>query len=444
MSAAQGFIIFAEGAAVSPPAETWSLARCIARGLSENSGARIAAIRSDEAKAHLEAMQDRRLPSILASASYSRLSEVDAGTLSIPGMPKPVTLPASPLNSTAFRLSLQQPLFTGGRITGGVAQAGALLVAAQTDLVQSDSGLASSIEAAYWTVTMNREILAVLNENINQVTLRLADTRNFLARGIATRNDVLKVEMQLSNTVMMKTAAEGSLWTSRAKLNILIGLDWDAAIETESASLDGASAAPEDIPVLLEKALAQRPDLASFRERIKAAEAALTVARSSLMPGVYLTGDATVANPNQRVFPQKDEFTPTWSVGLLVSMDAGSIPAALAQAKEAQSRLAQARQALAQARQGVTLEVVTSCRAVVTSLEQIRTAQVWIEQAAENLADTRERFDAGTALTADVSDAELNLLSARLELTRAKVGAKIAQSSLALATGETVPGNGNR
>jgi outer membrane protein TolC len=370
------------------------------------------------------------------------LSDVDAGTISAttPFGAMEVSLGDPILNSMAVKLAVQQPLFSGDRIRSSIDQSSALLAASRSDRERAEQTAEAQIENAYWAAVLAKEAAASFAENVKQAELHLADARNLRKQGLLTVNDELKAEMRLSSAKLKRIEADATLTVARTRLNLLIGLPWDESTDTApiDAELEAAAAAPPLPPLaeLIARSLEKRPESAAARERIAAAKSAVNMARSPLYPGVSLIGDVTVANPNSRIFPAREQFDTTWSVGVQVALDAGKIPSTLAQTAQAKARLGSALDSLKPTLDQVTQEVVSSYLDLTKTIEQIENAKTYLAQAEESLRTTRELFTRGVALDSDVADAEAALLSARLENARARVGRLSAEAALRLALGE--------
>lgn len=192
----------------------------------------------------------------------------------------------------------------------------------------------------------------------------------------------------------------------------------------------------ESLSDLVAKALASRPDIQAARSRVTASEASVDLAQSGLYPNLFVTGNYTLANPNQRVFPQSDQFVGTWSIGLLASIDVGRYPQVLAQTEQARNKLSQALQGSRQIADAVTADVI---RAYVTLNEALgRRASLHEEavQAEENDRVTQERYRQGVALSSESLDAQTLLVRARLRENSALFDCQVARAALERAVGE--------
>ena len=253
---------------------------------------------------------------------------------------------------------------------------------------------------------------------------------------MATNNDVLQAQMRLEDARIELSSAQSMRDIARVRLALLIGLPWDAALDIPDASLRSVEPPRESMADLVAKALANRPEIQGARARESAQEAALDVARSGLFPSIFLTGDYTLANPNQRVFPQADQFTGTWSIGLLASIDVGRFPLILAQEEQAQNRLSQARASSRKLADAVTADVIRASLALSEAAGRFSSLHQETAQAEENDRVVQERYREGIALSSESLDAQTLVVRARLREDGALFDGLIARAALERAVGE--------
>lgn len=394
------------------------LEECIAMGFANDPGLRSDELEARIGEARLSEMKGQMLPSVSLQGSYARLSDVAAGTLTIPHV-GPVPFPAPLVNSTSVRVSVQQPLFTGQRISSSIRQAAALRDAGQSDLSRSRLELRYAITEAYWNLAKARAQEQEIQQSVAQLDSHLADAHKLLDQGMMTNNDVLQAQMRLEDAKIELAGAEKLHQLSRARLSQIIGLLWSADIEVQEPSMEQAQPPEENLDQVIGMALASRPEILSSRSRISAQEASVELARSGLFPSVYLTGDYTVADPNQRVFPQTDQFVGTWSVGIMASIDIGRYPQALAQAEQARDRLAQAKENSQKIADAVTTEVIRAYLALTESTRRLASLASELQQAEENERVAEERFRQGVILSSENLDAQALLVHARLRQSQA-------------------------
>ncbi|HET7838725.1 MAG TPA: TolC family protein, partial [Rectinemataceae bacterium] len=294
---------------------------CVARALGASQALKLDGARAQAAGARVSTMELQYLPSLVGSAGYTRSSPIDPGKISLPA--GAVTLPAPLEDSYNLRLAMQQPLFTGSRLSAGVDQARALYEAAKADERSRRRNTATMAEQAYWGLVLAEETEAVVEENLTAMRAHRDDAQRRLAQGAGTRSELLAAMMRLSDAEARGSETRSSLALSRARLNLLIGLAWDAPTRTSPMPPEATAQEAKDTGELVAVALASRQDLAAMRARVGAQEALLRVSRSALLPSVFLTGSFSLANPNPKAFPQRAGFESLWDLGLLVSIDLG-------------------------------------------------------------------------------------------------------------------------
>src|SRR6185436_19268336 len=90
----------------------------------------------------------------------------------------------------------------------------------------------------------------------------------------------------------------------------------DFAIGEDFSSTLPPQPSLNDIAGLTNTALQRRPELRALSRAALAYEKQADVARSIAYPRLDASAQDTYANPNQRFFPQKDEFNNSWQLGV--------------------------------------------------------------------------------------------------------------------------------
>jgi len=420
-----------------------SLDEAISAGLEASPTLHAARMRTDASAARALEMAAGRLPSVKLGAGYTRLSEVPPFEVTLPISPTPIVVSESYFNNWSLRLSVQQPLFTGFRLEAGTELARMLERSAGQDLEKDRSEFIFAVKSAYWGLVRARGFDAVVGENVRQVREHLKDVRAFFDQGLLTRNEVLRTELQLSNAELLAIDARNAAEVARTSLNTLIGLSVETDLELTTSVESLASRAPDEgagedplaARSLIDRALAARPELKSAEFRIKASEAGLKAARAGFYPQVSLAGNVYGLRPNPRIMPARDVLYGTWDVGVAVSFDVWNWGQTKRQAEQAKAQLAQARDACKLLEDQAVLDVTQSRLALAQARDKIKVAAVAVGQAEENLRTVREMFRQGLTLNADVMDAEVFLLQAKLSRTQAAIDLALAQARLEKALG---------
>jgi outer membrane protein TolC len=181
---------------------------------------------------------------------------------------------------------------------------------------------------------------------------------------------------------------------------------------------------------VLEDARASRPERAALGARAEAAGLRREAAAALARPQLAVIGGYDVARPNPRIFPRRAAWEPSWDVSVNLSWslwDGGRVRAELAEA-DASGRAARRRLE----EFDTLLEV--DVRQRLLELESARAAIAAAADGTRSAAEARrvvaDRYAAGVATTTDVMDAQVVLLQAELDHTRALAAARLAQARL--------------
>src|SRR5271170_2025455 len=265
----------------------YSLAELIDIGEQNNPQTRIAWER---------AKQKANLLGIEKSAYYPLL--VGVGTFADQRFINPFPEPLAPRGYTMVELPVIQPqvtlqylLFDFGGRSAHVDRAKAEVLAAGANFIQANQDVAYAIASDYYALVTAQERLAATTDILKtaQTTQDAAESR--LANGRATLPDVLNARSQTAQAVFDREAADGDEKIARVTLAEAIGVDPspDIAIDAQrNAPLPQALTLPID--QLIDRAMADRPDLMAQVSQVRAAAYAIRAARAAYRPKITLSG----------------------------------------------------------------------------------------------------------------------------------------------------------
>ncbi len=377
------------------------------------------------------------LPSLKLNAAYTRLSDVPASSIPNfinPSLP-PIVLSQTVLNNYTLRATVQQPLFTGNKISSAEDIAEYSYEASKEDFKKDKSDLIYNIKSAYWNLFRANEFKKMVDDNVGQIKSHVTDADNLMKQGLLTNNDLLKVQVQLSDALVRQIDAKNNVTLSMIGLNNTLGLSLATEIEILS-QLQTGNANSIDINTLVKKAVENRPEILGMNARLKMSESNLTIARSGWYPQIFLVGNYSYLRPNQRIFPTKDEFKGTWDVSVSLSYDLWNWNTSGSQSTQAEAQLSQTEQALSQMKDGILLEVTQSYLTLNQTNERAAVARKGVEQAEENYRVTNERYKKGLNVNSDLLDAEVALLQAKLNYTQSLIDFELSNARLARSIGE--------
>jgi outer membrane protein len=369
-----------------------------------------------------------RLPSVRLSGGYTRESSVPPFVFELPTRPE--TLVPSIDNNYSARLSVQEPLFTGFKLQSATRIADKNLQAARNDFARDRAELIYQIESSYWGLYEALQARSVVDRNVERMQAHLAEVQQMQTEGLATRNDVLRVQAQLANARLARVDAANAAQVATTALNNLAGLTLDTEDEPTTTPTDSTAVITESLPALIQQAMAKRPEVKAMELRVRAGADNVSLARSNWYPQIQATGDFYYSRPNSRVFPPTDKFEPSWDVGVGASLNVWDWGVIAQQTAEAEAQLKQLRASLEQVKDGIELEVTQDYLNLREASARIAAADTALAQAQENQRVSSDGFKAGTVLSSDLLDAETNLLQAQINQTQSLVGLQLAAEKL--------------
>lgn len=425
------------GAGRAQPVRALTADESVRLALAHNSMLRAARADAAAAKAAYRQSRAARLPSFSTQASYLRLSdnipEISFPADTLPGLETATFAPVE-LNQYYAEVAVEQPLFTGFRLTNQIRAARRLADAAAGDAAQEEADVAFQVRRAYWRLYQALAVREATDEALGQVEAHLRDVRNRRDAGAALVSDVLAVQTRRSEVRLEGVEAANAVRVARLELNRLTGLPLDA--EVRPVAEVTVESLPEEFAELVAHALDTRPALAALGARVEASDAEVAVTEGAWLPEAALNGRYIYARPNPYFFTEQDEFRGSWEAGVVLRWKLWDGGARQAETRQAQARSEGVRARLAAARETVAVEVMRQNLEVQRAAEAVAVAGENVEEAAETLRMVRLQYAEGASLSAQVLDAEQALRSARARRTQALADYAVARAALLNALGQ--------
>jgi adhesin transport system outer membrane protein len=193
-------------------------------------------------------------------------------------------------------LRLQQPLYTGGRLTAGADKAQASLDQSQAALDESRLQLSLRVVQAYgeWLSAHLKAQASQKSEDTHNRLLRQVQRR--IDEGVSAESDRVLAQGRLDAVRADVTAARAQGDTALARLGQLLGrpILGDALASTVATP----RAVNAQAAALLEQALGQSAALQKALSQVRVQEATVLERRADLLPEVYLRAERQYGNFN--------------------------------------------------------------------------------------------------------------------------------------------------
>lgn len=393
------------------------------------------------------------IPKLSSQITYFRLSKVDSESLgnlvAAPGAPAGPLQPgqllvaapvefASLRNSTSLTSSLTLPLSDYAlRLFQSYDSAKAQLRGSELSLEATRRKEAYQARALYYDWVRAELEAAAAAQNLDLSQQHLSRLQALADAESASPADVARVEATLASAERVLVQAQNLARLQRERLAISMhvsGAD-SFSIGEDLTQAPAEASGPGDIAQLTRLAEQRRPELRAAALQAVVYDKQADATRSRTLPRLDALAQTSLANPNQRYFPQRDEFHSSWQVGAQLSFQLGDSLSAKTQVEQARAQAKAAR-----AQRGQLLDAVRT--EVAEAVLSERTAQSSLKSSARRLAAARtsyrarfERFLVGHATTVELTEAQTELFNAELEVVQARVAIRVARARLAYVTG---------
>ena len=412
-----------------------ALEEATARAVKESPRAAELRAREEAARAAVDITTAAGKPQLSLQAGYTRTNHVDLFGIPLPDGRLRVVYPDIPDNYRT-RVDGNWLLYSGGRTESLTAAARADAEAAARDVAAIEADLRFEVARAYWSVVTAAESVRAVEQALERTDAHLKDLRVRLEQGLIPPNEVLTAEAQRSRQQVQVIDARNASEMAMAELRRLTRLDPSMRVELTTPLARSAEHAPENLEAQIEKATAARPERAALLQRIDAARARVSAAGAASRPAIALNGGFEYGRPNPRIFPRSDRWQDSWDLSVNASWSlwdggrrAADVAAAAANERALRARLAEFDSLVALEIRQRRLEVGAGVAAAAAAADGVRAA-------VEARRVLGERFAAGVATSTEVLDAQLAVLNAELDRTRALAAVRIAEARLARAMGQ--------
>ena len=456
------FIFFfrIEGSAQEP----MSLHQAREMALNKNEDLKVAAKQIEKAEAHKAALRTMRLPSISANATGIYQNKNFEIEMTLPTqMPNPVTgelepniminpstgypvigpdgnpifnmyawLPLEISLSGAYLagVTLEQPVYTGGKISAGNKMAGIGKQMAEDNLELQRLNTIVEADVAYWTYISVNEKVKLAQQAVDMLAVIVEKARNAHDVGMANRNDLLKAQVEYNNARLNLQKAQNGLQLSRMELCRVTGLPFMTEITATDTTVKVTS------PVFSEfngETVSERPEYKLMQKNIELQEQNIRLARADFLPtagiqagynhigGIEFTG-TEFSNTSLNVLASVKIPLFHWGEGIK-KIKASKIEKEISELE------------LNKNRQLLMLETEQSRLNMQLAWERIQMNETAVEQADENLRITKDNYEVGMETITEVLIAQTQWQQTLNEFIDSKTDFKIKETIWMKTTG---------
>lgn len=335
-------------------------------------------------------------------------------------------------NSHSNSITASIPIYTGGQLSGTIAQAKAGYKSSVLGESKAYIDMKKTATAGYFGLLQAGNLENLSQESVDQLAEHLKNVQAQYDVGVVAKVDVLRSEVALANAQQELIQASNTYDVSEASLNKVIGTPLDTTLKLK----DTLQYNPyeNDMQYCLDYASMHRPELEQSRLAVDAAKGAVKVAKSGFLPKVTASAGESWGGSGSN-WPGDDKEN--WSVGIGATMNIFDSGVTLSKVHSAEEKLVQAEETYRDTVNSVELEVRSNYLNLREAEKRISTTQVAVAKAEEDFHIAQVRYMAGVGTNLDVIDAQVALTEAKTNFVNALYDYNT--SKIALETSMGVP-----
>ncbi len=359
----------------------------------------------------LIALALQKHPSIASARAELGATQSEIASARNQYLPTPSLQMQQETGETATVLTLQQPLWTGGRLDAGLAVAKSRADAAQASIADAQYGLALRVTAAWAAWMQARGRIEALAEGIDLLNVYTESVSRRIRGGSSAEVDRELVAARLAQTQGDLAAARAAERSALAQLSQMVG----QPLRSEDLATGMADAAEVPLPALdalIEQAVARSAALKRLEADLEASRRGTDKKRAALLPSVSLRAQREHGGTPANGIAANDS-----RVMLVLEYAPGAGFSAGTEVEAAVAREEGLRERREAAKAELIEKVSTDYEEHRASLERQREARRTATASAEVLASYDRLFVAGKRSWLDVINAARELIQARTALT---------------------------
>jgi len=337
----------------------------------------------------------------------------------------------------AVELTVTQSVFTGGSISSSIGAQKLRREAALLELKSVINNSLFAVRTKFYAVLLAKKKITVAEQSLNLLEEQLKTVRDRYEAGTLSKFDLLRSEVAVANGKPPLIRARNDYRISIEELRQVTGFT--------SVAPGNVSKLPEflgeltyeptaiELPVALESARANRPELQQLYKLEQAADKSVSAAKGTYWPSLgvgagYQVKKSTADN-------ELNHTRDGWSVGAQGSWAIFDGRATAGRVAQARSALAQMKLTTAEQQLAIDVEVRRAHSTLQEAAELVTASKAVGEQAEESVRLAKARFAAGTATQLDVLQAQVALTDALTNEVEALYNHTVALASLRKAMG---------
>lgn len=320
-------------------------------------------------------------------------------------------------------LMLEQPFYTGGKISAGNKMANIGIEMADENIELERMNTVAALDNAYWTHISVQQKVKLAQQAVEMLTELVQKANNANEIGMSNRNDLLKAQVEHNNAKLNLKKAKNGFELSRMNLCRLTGLPLNAEITAMDTTVTVEPLAELALKV---ETISRRPEYQLLKKNVAMQEQNIRMARADFLPtagfqaaythigGIKLS-ETNFSNSSMNVLASVKIPLFHWGEGIK-KIKAAKIDKEIKELElEKNTELLQ-------------LEAEQARLNVKLAWESIQMSETAVAQAEENLRITQDNYEVGMETITELLIAQTSWQKAYSEWIDAKTDYKIKET----------------
>lgn len=294
-------------------------------------------------------------------------------------------------------VSLEQPLFMGGKIRHATAVASKSVEMAEQNERLTQANVIEQTDQAYALVILAKEMHKVAVK-YNEVLVKLMNNvTKAKEQGMNTGNDVLKVQVKLNESELKMQQAQNAIVLAKMNLCHMVGMDLETPIEVTEGYPDVS---------VREGSIESRPEAAVLSKKVEIAEEKSKIERAALLPEVGAMVSFSYLNAleinDDKFFNDADLFAL-----LSIKIPIFNCGKSTNKVRAAKSSIVMTQLERQNLMEKMALEQQRARNGLVEAEKELVVAAKSLDQAADNMRSSKSLFDNGYETVSDYMESQL-------------------------------------
>ena len=317
-------------------------------------------------------------------------------------------------------IDISQPLYTGGAITSGIQLAEMKTTAARYATELQRDNIRFRITGFYLDIYKYDNLRTVVENNISQARMVLAEMKARYEQGVALQNDITRYELLVSNLELQLIKINNTIDVINHNLVVTAGMPDETIITPDSTILTRSLPTAGEV-WWRNEAIDNSPVLKLAQSGVDISRKAEAIVKSDRLPKIGLKAGWNIDGPVLVEVPPINRNLSYWYVGVGVSYNIASLYKNNRSLSKSKIATLHAVESLDAARERLDMEVRADYVRYVEAYDELKTRQKSVELAERNYNTVSTRYSAGMALITDMLDAVNSKLEAEQKLVNARI-----------------------